>query len=61
MDLDKVFPLKPPFRQYRLQAVMSFTCANCKKDKTSKMVAFKDNNKDEIYCNGCVGQILSGK
>lgn len=50
---------RPPFQQYHLVALEEFECAHCKKTKKSNNVAVKDGNWDEVYCNGCTGELLS--
>lgn len=57
----KVYPPRGNLQQYRLAKTRTFTCNRCKKEKTSKLVATQDSEEDALMCNGCYGELLSGK
>jgi hypothetical protein len=60
-EIQKTFPPKGSWRLFRLLSQATFTCAQCGKEKKSKLVAFQNEDWDKLVCNGCYGQTLSGK
>ena len=37
----------------------TFTCTHCHKEKTSKNIAFKEDNPNFKICNACYGEIIA--
>jgi hypothetical protein len=44
---------------HRLASATNFTCGRCTRDKKAKLVATRNNQWDDICCNGCYGKLLS--
>jgi len=57
--ITKSFPRKGPFKQYRFENLIEFSCQRCKKNKKSKLLIFFNNQQDLKVCNGCYGESLS--
>jgi len=51
------YPEKQGMKQVRYDIAIEFCCARCKKNKKSKLIS--TNNKNETFCNGCYGLLLS--
>lgn len=58
-EVQKVFFQRGYLCLYRLVKCTAFTCNRCGLEKTSKLIAFAKNKRDEPVCNGCYGHILS--
>jgi len=59
VETDKTFSPRGDFQQFRMESPVAFDCPHCKKMKKSKLVAVKDGNWEELFCNGCYGQLLA--
>ena len=58
-EVQKVFSQRGYLCLHRLVKCATFTCNRCGLEKTSKLVAFAKNKRDEPVCNGCYGLLLS--
>lgn len=57
--IEKVFPGRNQLRLYRLNKYVAFNCDRCGGQKTSKLVAFAQDQHDKPVCNGCYGNLCS--
>jgi len=58
-EVQKTYPPRGGFQQYRLVTATGFKCSRCGKEKKAKLLAFAADNWDEPVCNGCYGEALS--
>ncbi|KAK2028977.1 hypothetical protein LX32DRAFT_639491 [Colletotrichum zoysiae] len=57
-DVIKQFPPRGKWQLHRLGATAKFTCCQCKRPKTSKLVAVEEGQWSQLCCNGCYGTRL---
>jgi hypothetical protein len=57
--VQKKYPPRGGFCQYRLVKATGFECHLCGNEKKAKLIAFVGEKWDEPVCNGCYGQALS--
>ncbi|KAI2608731.1 uncharacterized protein GGS25DRAFT_491417 [Hypoxylon fragiforme] len=55
----KTFPPRGGMQQYRLDKSHKFTCGRCQKDKTAKLVVVREGWWEQLWCNGCYGEVLA--
>jgi hypothetical protein len=58
-EVQKTYPPRGGFQQYRLVTATGFKCSRCGKEKKAKLLAFSADKWDEPVCNGCYGEVLS--
>jgi formylmethanofuran dehydrogenase subunit E len=58
-EVQKTYPPRGGFQQYRLVTATGFKCSRCGKEKKAKLLAFAADKRDEPVCNGCYGEVLS--
>lgn len=58
-EVEKVFPRCNQLRLRRLVKRVVFNCDRCSGQKSSKLVAFAQDQYDKPVCNGCYGNLCS--
>lgn len=58
-DVIKTYPPRGALQQYRLAGTKQFSCCQCHKSKTSKLIVIKEGKWDPIWCNGYYGTNLA--
>jgi len=58
-EVGKAFRPRRSLGLHRLVKRANFICSRCSLEKSSKLVAYAKDKRDEPLCNGCYGNLLS--
>tara|TARA_Y100001970_G_C14102757_1_gene786419 strand:- start:182 stop:1078 length:897 start_codon:yes stop_codon:yes gene_type:complete len=57
-SISKKYKGREELQQYRYEKIVQFRCAQCGKEKKSKLIVVTNNDWEKIICNGCYGTNL---